>query len=235
MRRSGFAAGLFIVGLTVAAWPVPALAQPVPPGPWTGGGYEEPSAIKFEVTPRKAEIYVDGYRAGIVDDFDGLFQRMRLRPGDHEIVLYLEGYRTVRQAVQLQPGGDVKIKYAMVPLAPGEANDPRPEPPPTPPASRQPDSMPGFFEPAPDQATSPATSPEGFGAVTIRVQPADAEVWIDGQQWNGPEAQGPLVVQLAPGTHRVEIRKGGYVPYSTQVEVRARHATPINVSLPPQR
>jgi PEGA domain len=233
MRPSWFATGLFIVGLTVAAWPVPALAQPAPPGPWTGSG--EPGAIKFEVKPRQAEIYVDGYRAGIVDEFDGLFQRMRLRPGEHEIVLYLEGYRTVRQTIQLQDGGDVKIKYTMVPLAPGEANEPRPEPPPTPPASPQPTNVPGFFEPAPDQAPSPTASPEGFGAVTVRVQPADAEVWIDGQQWNGSEAQGPLVVQLAPGTHRVEIRKAGYLPYSTQVEVRARHATPINVSLPPQR
>jgi hypothetical protein len=77
--------------------------------------------------------------------------------------------------------------------------------------------------------------PEGFGAVSVRVQPADAEVWIDGERWSGPDTGGPLVVQLAPGSHRVEIRKDGYVPYSTVVDVQARRATPINVSLPPER
>ncbi len=35
--------------------------------------------------PRDAEVYVDGYYAGIVDDFDGFFQRLTLEVGPHEI------------------------------------------------------------------------------------------------------------------------------------------------------
>ena len=35
------------------------------------------------------------YYAGIVDDFDGFFQRLTLPPGQHDITLYLEGYRTI--------------------------------------------------------------------------------------------------------------------------------------------
>ena len=35
--------------------------------------------------PRNAEVYVDGRYAGIVDDYDGTFQRLDLEPGSHEI------------------------------------------------------------------------------------------------------------------------------------------------------
>jgi hypothetical protein len=33
------------------------------------------SSVRLDVKPQAAEVYVDGYRAGTVDDFDGVFQR----------------------------------------------------------------------------------------------------------------------------------------------------------------
>ena len=76
-------------------------------GPW---GYPPPypyhyyrmdpgASLRLEVKPQEAEVYVDGYYAGIVDDFDGVFQRLPVTPGEHEIELYLDGYRSVRQKV----------------------------------------------------------------------------------------------------------------------------------------
>ena len=35
---------------------------------------------------------MDGYFAGAVDDFDGLFQRLRLLPGPHRIEVRMDGY-----------------------------------------------------------------------------------------------------------------------------------------------
>ena len=32
------------------------------------------------VDPAEARVYVDGYYAGTVDDFDGLFQRLNVSP-----------------------------------------------------------------------------------------------------------------------------------------------------------
>src|SRR5262245_45560319 len=60
---------------------------------WPGGypyyypyySYDPTSALKLEVTPKDAEVYVDGYYAGIVDDFDGAFQRLHVLPGNHEL------------------------------------------------------------------------------------------------------------------------------------------------------
>jgi len=53
------------------------------------------ASLKLEVKPKEAEVYIDGYYAGIVDDFDGAFQRLHVDPGEHEIELYLDGYRLV--------------------------------------------------------------------------------------------------------------------------------------------
>ncbi|HSL24357.1 MAG TPA: PEGA domain-containing protein [Vicinamibacterales bacterium] len=48
--------------------------------------------LKLKVRPREAQVYVDGYFSGVVDDYDGVLQRLRLRAGAHRIELRLEGY-----------------------------------------------------------------------------------------------------------------------------------------------
>jgi len=63
------------------------------------------------------------------------------------------------------------------------------------------------------------------------VQPGDAAITLDGEQWNGAQEQDPLVVQLGVGTHTVEIRKDGYRTYIQDVTVRRGETTPLNVSL----
>ena len=166
------------------------------------------SAIRLEVTPRTAEVYVDGYRAGTVDEFDGFFQRLRLRPGEHEIVLYLDGYRPVHQQMTIGHGADQKIQFTMVPLAPGETAGDRPVPPPPPqqddPQDPQPRVNPRYGpgpgqrmppqQPMPPQgeprSPAPAPADSRSGSVSIRVQPADADVLIDGETWAGSGVAG---------------------------------------------
>jgi hypothetical protein len=198
------------------------------------------SSVRLEVTPRGAEVYVDGYRAGNVDDFDGFFQRLRLRPGEHEIVLYFDGYRTVRQRLYLSYGSDQRIRYTMVPLAAGEQAEPRPAAPPPqdepanapyPPPDRPrggppqgPPRMPPTPQPAPGQDAR-------FGSVSIRVQPADADVLIDGERWSAPAMQDRLVVQLSDGRHHIDVQKDGYEKYSSDVQVRRGETVALNISL----
>lgn len=68
-------------------------------GPWYWPPYAHgyygayASEVRIMATPREAEVYVDGYLVGTVDDFDGWSQRLRLQPGEHEIELFLDGYR----------------------------------------------------------------------------------------------------------------------------------------------
>jgi hypothetical protein len=74
-----------------------------------------------------------------------------------------------------------------------------------------------------------------YGTVAIRVQPADAEVMIDGERWDGASAGERLLVQLAPGTHRIDVRKAGYRGYMTEIAVRPGETAPLNVALASER
>ena len=73
---------------------------------------------------------------------------------------------------------------------------------------------------------------QGFGSLVIRVQPAGSEVLIDGDRWQGPEGSERLVIQVPAGSHRIEVRKEGSVPFTTTIQVRSGETVPLNVSLP---
>jgi hypothetical protein len=188
------------------------------------------------VTPRNAEVYVDGYLVGTVDDFDGVFQRVRMPLGEHEITIYSPGYRSIAQRMLLRPFQSYKIKDTMQPLAAGQPDEPRPSPAPRPqrqegPPAGAPPMMP---EGAPEYGNRLQVEPgDRFGSVAVRVQPADAEVLIDGERWEATAGE-RVLVQVSPGSHRVEIHKPGYKPYSTTVNVRSGQTFTVNVSLSPQ-
>jgi hypothetical protein len=118
-------------------------------------------------------------------------------------------------------------------LPAGAPAEPRPVPL-APPPQGQPRAPHGPPRGPQPPAAAPADANATFGGIAIRVQPADADVLIDGERWEGPATDEALIVQVAPGAHRIEIRKDGYRSYTTQVDVRAGQTTPINVSLPPQ-
>ena len=217
------------------------------PPPYRYYGWSEAS-VRLEVTPRDAEVYVDGYYAGTVDDFDGAFQRLRVEPGQHELEIYKDGFRPLRQKAYLTVDNTFRIRQALQPLAPGEQMEPRPQPVNPPQANApygqtqgaQPRSRAGRRMPPPPsgdpRGTPPPDAPGGqtrsdYGSVAIRVQPADAEVFVDGEPWRGAPGQDRLVIELAEGSHTVEIRKPGFRTYVTQVDVRRGETAPLNVSL----
>jgi hypothetical protein len=117
-----------LVGMLLVA-PALAAAQPRYPSRGPYGRYVLPrSDLRIDVTPKEAAVYVDGYFAGVVDDFDGVFQRLHVTPGPHEIVIYLEGYRSIRERLYLSPDHTRKITGEMARLAAGEQNEPVPTP-----------------------------------------------------------------------------------------------------------
>jgi hypothetical protein len=100
------------------------------PYPYRSLYYDYSADLRIQATPRETEVYVDGAKAGIVDDFDGIFQRLHLTPGEHEITLYLAGFRTWSEHRYFAPRSDQRILHTMLQLAPGQPDDPRPMPPP---------------------------------------------------------------------------------------------------------
>ena len=206
-------------------------------GPWYwppvyGYGYRSyASDVRVMATPREAEVYVDGYLVGTVDDFDGWSQRLRLQPGEHEIELFLDGYRSVRQKMLLRPGETYKIRASLEKADPADPPAIRPTP------GAATDG--GTAERGrPRMAREPRRPPvgrgeaRGFGTLAIRVQPADAVILVDGERWERPEGDARLSLDLAPGPHEVEVRRDGHRTYRATVEVTPGEITSVNVSLP---
>jgi PEGA domain len=77
------------------------------------GGHDQGS-LKLKVKPRNAKVYVDGYYVGLVDEFDGAFQKLTLNGGRHKVELRAEGYETTEFDVLITPeqtvtfAGDMK-------------------------------------------------------------------------------------------------------------------------------
>jgi hypothetical protein len=125
-------------------------------------------------------------------------------------VVFRQGYRTLRQALYFNPGSTNTIKHTLVPLGPGETQD---------------------AEPAP-RGGGPSQTVR-TGTLALRVQPLDANVYIDEEPWRGPLGQERLVVQLGEGAHRVRVEKPGFQTFNVDLEVRAGETTSFNVSLVP--
>ena len=88
--------------------------------------YPTHASLRVLVEPSEAEVYVDGYYAGTADNFDGIFQRLHVAPGEHEIMLQLDGYRTWSADIYAAPGSTVRLQHAMVPgVSEGVAEDDR--------------------------------------------------------------------------------------------------------------
>jgi len=224
-----------------------------PPYPYAYPWSPPDASLRLEVKPKEAQVFVDGFYAGVVDDFDGTFQRLNVAPGEHDIELWLEGYKTVHQKIYLQVNNTFKVKYQMEKLAAGEPQEAKPLPPPPPqdprmqpqqqPMGRGPSTrrMPSPPQEQPQEPPNPprvgveaprgAPSASGYGTLAVKVQPGDAEISIDGEPWRGPGNQDRLTVEVVEGSHTVEIRKTGYRTYVTQIDVRRGQTTPLNVSL----
>jgi hypothetical protein len=81
---------------------------PGPYSPWQAGGYDI-GGIRLKIRPRDAQVFVDGYYAGLVDDFDGTFQSLRLEAGGHTIEIHLPGYEDLELDVHVQPGRTITL------------------------------------------------------------------------------------------------------------------------------
>jgi hypothetical protein len=74
------------------------------------GAYGYPSSystfadgdLRLKVKPRDAQVFVDGYYVGVVDDFDGVFQRLHLPSGPHRVEVRAPGWQSLTFEVQIR-------------------------------------------------------------------------------------------------------------------------------------
>jgi hypothetical protein len=208
-----------IVGAIVCA--APAAAQRGAPYPLIRA-YE--SSARLQVTPKETEVYVDGYFAGIADDFDGMWQRLRMQSGEHDITLFLAGHRTFTEKLLFRPGQTLTVRHEMEAASPGEVAE-RPKPAAEPAVVDR--GANGPMPTLPRRVPQPST----FGTLALRVVPADADIFVDGERWTIGAGETQLVLELADTTHPLEVRKDGYKTYTTTVIIRRGETTRMNVNL----
>jgi hypothetical protein len=86
---------------------------------FSGYGYGYPTGeIRLQVRPRDAEVYVDGYYAGRIDEFDGFVQALRLEEGPYTIEIVAPGFESLVFDVRIQPGRKITYRGDMRPLRP---------------------------------------------------------------------------------------------------------------------
>jgi hypothetical protein len=182
---------------------------------------EKPSRVAIHASPPDARIAIDGSPASDPP----------VAAGDHEVVVSLTGYGTVRRAISLHEGKPVELAIALaklvridtvhdavitvdgdrvaiedggVPIAPG--------------AHTLAVRAPGFHDAtiaippdrADDYVVAARLAPLG-ALVHIDGAPAGADLVIDGT----PIATAPFTtaVEVPPGAHHIEIRGAGLLPY----------------------
>jgi hypothetical protein len=209
--------------------------------PYYGGyGYDGPSyhsasaELRVMVDPSETRVYVDGYYAGVSDDFDGLFQRLDVSSGRHEIALKLEGYKTQRIKIYVSPDRTLKIHHdmvkgdgegAMIDLRGPEAAEEEQELA----LNRQPQAQ-GRQPQAQEQREDDADSD---GELRLSLAPRDASVYVDGQYFGtGREA---ARMDLSVGKHRIEIVRPGYRTEEREIDVRPGAPTEVAIDLQPSR
>ncbi len=87
---------------------------PVPYSPWQVSGYDI-GAIRLKIRPRDAQVFVDGHYAGLVDDFDGTFQSLRLEQGGHKIAIRMPGFEDLELDIHVQPGRTITLSETLRP------------------------------------------------------------------------------------------------------------------------
>jgi hypothetical protein len=61
--------------------------------PVVGSAQSRPiGGVQLDLEPRRAQVFVDGAYAGLVDDFSGYYQHLSLPSGFHRIEVLTDGY-----------------------------------------------------------------------------------------------------------------------------------------------
>lgn len=75
---------------------------------------ETPGALDLDVSPEKAQIYIDGDLVGVADDYDGFPTYLMLPPGTYEVAIFHPGFETIFRQYTIYPGAVIDVEDRMV-------------------------------------------------------------------------------------------------------------------------
>lgn len=172
----------------------------------------EAAYLDTDVAPEEAAVYLDGQYVGIADNFDGFPTYLAVEPGRHSVTFKAEGYRSVTRQLRVPRGAVLDLKFTM---SKGEGAEPPA------PAEGDVEIAPPDRAPAgPDEDQQAETAAEP-GFVRLRISPADASVYLDGEFFATASQLLSLHgdLRLESGAHRIEIVKPGYRGFARELLV----------------
>lgn len=85
-----------------------------PYGYYGGGHQDDFGRVRLDVRgPRDAQVLVDGYYAGTLDDFDGAFQGIELEGGTYRIEVEADGYERLTFDTRVTDGRKITLHGAL--------------------------------------------------------------------------------------------------------------------------
>lgn len=187
--------------------------------------------LDFDVSPEKAEIYIDGQYIGVADQFDGFPSYLWLEKGTYDVVIYREGYETISRQMSIYPGVVIDINDRM---KPGDAVHPEELAPKS--TVNRDERLRRDRERAEEaerSARSTSQRDEKIGRLRLTVLPEDSAVYLDGH-FLGIAAEisrlhAGLIVE--PGEHLVEVVHPSFDSQSHSIDVERGENIDLEVDL----
>ncbi len=229
---------------------------------YPNGAYGDLGALDLDVSPDRAEVYIDGQRIGVADDFDGFPTYLWLEKGTYDVVFYLPGFRTLARQYSIYPGLVIDVEDD---LEAGESVRPEDLGPKTHErrdarlrdererqqawergGRRQPvapggegwrERTPGaVIEPRAPGDERPRDVRGEPGTLHLHVEPVDASVYLDGRFIGTGEELSDLRsgLILDPGSHRLEVVRPGWRSETRSFEASADRELELEIELEEQ-
>lgn len=181
--------------------------------------------VDLNVSPKNAQVYLNGTLVGKARRFDGFPGYLWLPEGEHELILYMDGYETVVKNVEVVAGVKLETDINMVKgesKSVTELSVAR---------KKRMDERQRLYDTySKDRPRKKLAKPAGEGAaptvvvdsatLALSISPADAVIYLDGRflgTASGLTARGGTLT-VTEGVHTLEVMRPGYVSKKTTFE-----------------
>lgn len=226
---------------------------------YRGYGNGDAGALDMDVSPGRTQVYLDGQYIGTVDQYDGFPTYLWLDEGTYDVVLYLDGYKTLARQMTIRPGMVIDVNDR---LEPGQST--RPEDLVSKSTERRDDRIRfererrerierGEHDRYGDESWRdrvrrdredrrdqgerieieiPESASEQ-GRLRLDVEPEDASVYLDGRFVGTGEELGSLRrgLLVEPGRHRIAVVRPGRESAEKEFEVEAGEEVDLEIEL----
>jgi hypothetical protein len=203
-------------------------------------------ALDLDVSPERAQIYVDGELVGEADDFDGFPDFLWLEKGTYDVVIFHAGYQTIARQYSIYGGQVIDVEDRMTP-----GQETRPEDLASKSTVNREERLRRERETQEEaerneRAWQREAQAEGEyeeldarrepGRAVVRVTPDDASIYLDGRflgtGWELSRLRSGLIVDA--GDHEIEAVRPGLEPESRRFTVEPGAEVEVVLELEPE-